>query len=294
MTQTEIYYKKIRIEGVEIFYREAGNPDNPTILLLHGFPSSSHMFRDLMRNLSTSFHLVAPDYPGFGNSDSPSRKLFKYSFDHLASIVEQFIDAIGLSKFSIYLQDYGSPIGFRIATNRPESIETIILQNANAYVEGIGPAFSAVPEFWKNRNEETEKPVRAQLTLEGTKFQYLDGVEDTSSISPDAYIYDQFFLDRMDNHEIQMDLFFDYQHNVPLYPVWQKYLTQYQPSVLITWGKNDQFFTSAGALAYLKDVPDAEVHLLNSGHFALEEFHAEIAELIQSFIEKKKLKNSYL
>jgi len=289
MITTQTNYKRILIEGIEIFYREAGNPGNPTILLLHGFPSSSHMYRDLIEDLSGSFHLIAPDYPGFGNSDAPSRETFKYTFDHLTSIIEQFIDSIGLSKFSLYLQDYGSPIGFRIANRRPHSIQALILQIANAYLEGIGPAFAAVPEFWKNRNAATEKPVRAQLTLEGTKFQYLDGIENITRVNPDAYVYDQFFLDRPGNNEIQMDLFYDYQHNVPLYDTWHKYLRTYKPQTLIAWGKNDQFFTAAGANAYLKDVPDAEIHLLNSGHFALEEFHYEVSLLIKSFFEKKGL-----
>jgi len=290
MKNLQVYYRTVKIGGLDIFYREAGNKEKPSILLLHGFPASSHMYRDLINDLAGSFHVIAPDYPGFGASEAPSRKTFTYSFDNLTAIIEQFIDRIGLTKFSLYLQDYGGPVGFKIASRRPSSIQALILQNANAYLEGIGPAFSAVPEFWKNRNAETEKPVRAQLTLEGTKFQYLDGVADATTINPDAYVYDQYLLDRTDNNEIQMDLFYDYRHNVPLYPVWQEYLKQYQPPTLITWGMNDKFFTAQGAKAYLQHLPNAELHLLNSGHFALEEFHTEIAGFIKSFFERKGLR----
>lgn len=288
--QKEIHYRNVIVDGVKIFYREAGDRAKPAILLLHGFPTSSHMYRDLIADLSGSFYLVAPDYPGFGNSDAPSRETFKYSFDHLAVIMEHFIDAIKLNKFSLYMQDYGSPVGFRIAVKRPAAVQALILQNGNAYMEGIGPAFADIPAFWKNRTAATEKPVRAQLTLEGTKFQYLYGVGDSSKISPDAYGYDQYFLDRPGNNEIQMDLLYDYQNNVALYPAWHQYLKTHQPPVLLPWGKNDPFFTAAGAKAYLQDLPDAEIHLLNGSHFALEEYHTEIAELIKAFFGKKRIK----
>lgn len=290
MKKLQVYYRTVKIAGLDIFYREAGDKNKPDILLLHGFPASSHMYRDLINDLSDAFHVIAPDYPGFGASEVPSRELFNYSFDTLTAVIEQLIDSMGLKKFSIYLQDYGGPVGFRIASRRPDAIQALIIQNANAYLEGIGPAFSAVPEFWKNRNAQTEKPVRAQLTLEGTKFQYLDGVADPGRINPDAYSYDQYLLDREGNNEIQMDLFYDYRHNVPLYPVWQHYFKKYQPPALIAWGMNDKFFTAAGAKAYLQHLPDAELHLVNSGHFALEEFHFEIAALIKSFFERRILR----
>jgi pimeloyl-ACP methyl ester carboxylesterase len=284
--KNNVYYKSIAIEGVTIFYREAGNVSKPTILLLHGFPSSSHMYRNLIDELSDQYHLIAPDYPGFGNSEMPARTAYNYTFDNLSVTIEKFIDAIGLKKFSLYMQDYGSPVGYRIAVRRPELIQALLIQNANAYVEGLGPAIQDGQNYWANKNEETEKAMRGILTLEGTKLQYLDGVENPEKISPDAYHYDQYFLNRPGNVEIQLDLLYDYRHNITLYPVWQKYLRETQPPTLITWGKNDALFTEAGALAYKKDLKNPEIHLFNTGHFALEEFHSEIASLIKTFLAK--------
>ena len=279
-----IAYKTLAIDGVNIFYREAGSSSNPVILLLHGFPSSSHMYRDLMNDLADRYYLIAPDYPGFGNSDMPDRDKYTYTFDNLSVTIEKFIDALKLTRFSLYMQDYGSPVGYRIAVRRPELIEALIIQNANAYEEGIGPAIDDGKRFWANRNTETENAMRNILTLEGTKMQYIDGVEDVRRISPDAYQYDQLFLDRPGNKEIQLDLLYDYRNNLTLYPVWQQYLREHQPRTLITWGKNDAMFTEKGALAYKKDLPNAEIHLLNTGHFALEEFHTEIAAYIDGFL----------
>lgn len=284
-----IRYNSLSIDGVKIFYREAGSRSNPAILLLHGFPSSSHMYRDLINDLADRYYLIAPDYPGFGNSDMPDRDKYTYTFDNLSVTIEKFIDALKLTKFALYMQDYGSPVGYRIAVRRPELIKALIIQNANAYEEGIGPAIEDGKRFWANRNTETENAMRNILTAEGTKFQYIDGVEDVQRISPDAYRYDQLFLDRPGNNEIQLDLLYDYRNNLTLYPVWQQYLRDHQPPTLITWGKNDAMFTEKGALAYRKDLPKAEVHLLNTGHFALEEFHAEIAVYIDRFLSAASL-----
>jgi pimeloyl-ACP methyl ester carboxylesterase len=284
-----IRYNSLSIDGVNIFYREAGSRSNPAILLLHGFPSSSHMYRDLINDLADRYYLIAPDYPGFGNSDMPDRDKYTYTFDNLSVTIEKFIDALKLTKFALYMQDYGSPVGYRIAVRRPELIKALIIQNANAYEEGIGPAIEDGKRFWANRNTETENAMRNILTAEGTKFQYIDGVEDVQRISPDAYRYDQLFLDRPGNKEIQLDLLYDYRNNLTLYPVWQQYLRDHQPPTLITWGKNDAMFTEKGALAYRKDLPKAEVHLLNTGHFALEEFHAEIAVYIDRFLSAASL-----
>ncbi|MDX2301148.1 MAG: alpha/beta hydrolase [Microscillaceae bacterium] len=285
-----ITYKKLDVHGLQIFYREAGDASKPTILLLHGFPSSSHMYRDLIADLQDDFHLIAPDYPGFGFSSMPDKSEFSYTFDHIAQVMEQFIDQLGLKKFNLYVHDYGAPIGYRIASKRPELIQSLLIQNANAYLEGLGPNLAAIPPFWTNRNAETEEPIRGLLSLEGTKFQYLDGAENPENISPDAYYLDQYFLDRPGNSEIQLDLLFDYQNNVPLFDIWQQYFRQHQPSALIIWGENDRFFVEAGARAYQKDLKDTEVHLVNSGHFALEEFHREIAQHITHFLSKRNLK----
>jgi pimeloyl-ACP methyl ester carboxylesterase len=281
-----VIYKTISVDGVKIFYREAGSPSNPLILLLHGFPSSSHMYRDLMYDLADDYHLIAPDYPAFGNSDMPDKNIYPYTFDNLSITIEKFIDALKLSKFSIYMQDYGAPVGYRIAVRKPELIQALIIQNANAYEEGLGPAIEDGKRFWANRNEETENAMRGILTIEGTKMQYMDGVESPEKVSPDAYLYDQLFLDREGNKEIQLDLLYDYRKNIALYSVWQKYLRDHQPPALITWGKNDALFTDKGAVAYKKDLPDAEIHLLNTGHFALEEFHTEIAAYIDDFLKR--------
>ncbi|HEY9005006.1 alpha/beta fold hydrolase [Ohtaekwangia sp.] len=281
-----VIYKTITIDGVKIFYREAGETSRPLILLLHGFPSSSHMYRDLINDLADRYHLIAPDYPGFGNSDMPAREAYTYTFDNLSYTIEKFIDALQLKKINLYIQDYGSPVGYRIAVRRPELIQSLIIQNANAYEDGLGPALEDGKRFWANRNEETEKAMRWILSLDGTKLQYLDGTENPEKISPDAYHYDQYFLERPGNKEIQLDLLYDYQNNIKLYPVWQKYLRDHQPPALITWGKNDALFTGSGALAYKKDLPNAEVHLLNTGHFALEEYHTEIAAHIDTFLKK--------
>jgi pimeloyl-ACP methyl ester carboxylesterase len=248
------------------------------------------MYRDLINNLSEDYHLIAPDYPGFGNSSFPTKDEFKYTFDNISNVMEKFIDTIGLKNFTLFMQDYGSPVGFRIAARRPELIQALVIQNAIAHTDGIGPNLAAFPPFWSNRNTETEKPLRDFLTITGTKFQYLDGAENPENLNPDGYSMDQFFLDRPNNVEVQLELFFDYQNNVGQFPVWQNYLKMNQPPTLITWGKNDNFFTTAGAEAYKNELEDVEIYMLNSGHFALEEFHVHVALLIKSFLNKKGIK----
>jgi len=281
-------YKYASVRGRRHFYRETGSEGAPTIVLLHGFPSSSHMFRDLIPKLADKFHVIAPDYVGFGYSDMPLVGEFEYTFDNLAAHVEELLlSRLGLKTFSIYVQDYGAPIGYRIASKNPGAIQGIIVQNGNAYAEGIGPGFDALKPLWKNRNAETEKAVRALLTLETTKFQYVNGVQDESKISPDSYHFDQMFLDRPGNDAIQVNLLHDYQANLALYDGWHAYFKKQQPRMLITWGINDVFFTVEGAKAYLRDLPDAEIHLIDTGHFALEDNCSFIAECIRRFFACK-------
>jgi len=278
-------YHHADVKGLKLFYREAGSNDSPTIVLLHGFPSSSHMFRDLIPQLADKFHVIAPDYVGFGYSDAPSVRDFEYTFDNLAAHVEELLlKNLGLKQFSIYVQDYGAPVGYRIASKHPNAIRGIVVQNGNAYVEGIGGAFDPMKPFWANRNSETEKPVRDLLTRKMTTFQYTHGVGDSDRISPDSYTLDQLFLDRPGNAAIQLDLLHNYQSNVVLYDRWHEYFRSRQPRMLILWGKNDPFFTVEGAKAYKRDLPNAELHLIDTGHFALEDSSAFIAERIRKFL----------
>ena len=274
----------INIDGQTIFYREAGNKGKtPTILLLHGFPSSSHMFRNLMPALADKFHLVAPDYPGFGNSSMPTVDEFEYTFDHLADIVDKFVEQIGLEKYSMYVMDYGAPIGYRLAVKHPERIEALIVQNGNAYDEGLREFWEPLKAYWYESNEKNKEALRKFLTIEATKWQYTHGVRNESAISPDNWILDQSLLDRPGNKEIQLQLFYDYRSNPPLYPQWQDYFRKYQPPTLVVWGRNDQIFTKEGAVPYQRDLKNIEVHLLDTGHFALEEEGELIADLISRF-----------
>ncbi len=277
-------FQHVTVKGLKVFYREAGSKDSPTIVLLHGYPSSSHMFRDLIPQLAKKFHVIAPDYPGFGYSDAPEATKFTYTFDNLAAHVEELLfGALGLKKFIIYVQDYGAPVGYRIASRHPDAIEGIVVQNGNAYAEGIGAGFDTMKPFWVDRNVETEKPVRALLTKETTMFQYTHGVKDVSRISPDSYTVDQLFLDRSGNDAVQLDLLHNYQSNLALYDGWHEFFRSRQPKTLIVWGKNDPFFTVEGAQAYLRDIPKAEIHLLDTGHFALEDSCDFIAQRIVEF-----------
>lgn len=278
-------YHHTSVGGQKLFYRQAGSKNARTIVLLHGFPTSSHMFRDLIPKIAERFHVIAPDYIGFGYSDAPDAKQFEYSFDNLAEHVEKLLfEVLGLKKFSIYVQDYGAPVGYRIAARHPDSIEGIVVQNGNAYAEGIGEAFNPMKPFWKERTPATEAPVRSLLTKETTVFQYTHGVADPDLISPDAYTVDQFFLDRPGNDAIQLDLLYDYQSNVGLYDRWHEYFRVKQPRMLIVWGINDPFFTVEGAKAYQRDLPHAELHLIDTSHFALEDSADFIAERIKQFL----------
>ena len=281
-----VLYKAAKIDGLKIFYREAGPKQGPSVVLLHGFPSSSHMFRELMPLLADKYHVIAPDYPGYGYSDAPPADEFSYTFDHLAEVIDHFLDQQKITRYSIYIQDYGSPVGFRLATRHPERIQAIITQNGNAYDEGLAPFWAEyLYPYWKERNPETEAKVRELLTLETTKFQYQQGYRDAAHISPDTWTFDQAGLDRPCNDRIQLDLFYDYRVNPPLYPKWHQYLRDKQPPVLAVWGKNDPIFSAPGAEAFLRDDPKTELHLLDTGHFALEEDAPEIGRLIHAFLD---------
>ncbi len=272
-------YKTVTVQGSEIFYREAGAGSNPTLLLLHGFPSSSAQYQGLIDRLAGSFHLVAPDYPGFGRTE-PLKGTS--TFERLADSIEAFTDVLGLEQFSLYLFDFGAPIGFRIATRRPDRVRALILQNANAYEAGIGPKLTGLAPYWEDRDA-AEPAVRAFLTLESTKSQYLDGVPDAERVNPDSWTLDQRYQDLPGRDQVMLDLIYDYTSNVALYPAWQEYLRSQRPPTLITWGANDEYFVADGARAFLADVPDAELHLFDTGHFALATHADEIAAAIERF-----------
>jgi pimeloyl-ACP methyl ester carboxylesterase len=282
---TKIKNQTISIDGQTIFYREAGDKENaPTIILLHGFPTSSHMFRNIIPALADKFHLVAPDYPGFGYSSMPPVDKFEYTFDHLAEIVDKFITQIGLERYSLYVMDYGAPVGYRLAVKHPDKIEALIVQNGNAYDEGLGEFWEPLRSYWNEPNEKNKNALKKFLTLEATRWQYTHGVKNENVISPDNWIHDQLLLDRPGNNEIQLQLFYDYKSNPPLYPQWQEYFRKYQPPTLVVWGRNDFIFTKEGAIPYQRDLKNVQIHLLNTGHFALEEEGELIAELILRFL----------
>ena len=277
------------IDGRKIFYREAGPATAPAVVLLHGFPSSSHMFRDLIPKLAGDFRVIAPDYLGFGYSDQPGAKDYHYTFDNLAGLIEKLLfEELKLSRFAIFVQDYGAPVGFRVASQHPEAITGIVVQNGNAYVEGISPAFEPLKAFWTNRTLETEQPVRDLLTAQTTRFQYTHGAKEPSKISPDSYTFDQLFLDRPGNDAIQLDLFHNYPSNVALYDEWHAYFRKHQPPMLIVWGQNDLFFTVEGARAFQCDLSKAELHLLDGGHFVLEEHSDVVAGHMKRFLSNGK------
>jgi pimeloyl-ACP methyl ester carboxylesterase len=282
-----VTYHTTQVDGLKIFYREAGPKNAPTLVLLHGYPSSSHMFRNLIPLLSDKYHVLAPDYPGFGYSDTPSPEQYAYTFDHLADTIDHFLDQRGITKYTIYIQDYGAPVGFRLATRHPGQVQAIITQNGNAYDEGLAPFWAEfLYPYWKDPNPTTEAKARQILSLELTKVQYLQGFRSPENVSPDSYMFDQAALDRPGNDKIQLALFYDYRKNPPLYPAWHEYLRKYQPPVLAVWGKNDPVFLPAGAEAFAKDDAHTEVHLLDTGHFALEEDGALIAQYIRDFLAK--------
>lgn len=277
------------IDGLEIFYREAGHTDKPKLVLLHGFPTSSHMFRDLIAMLADDFHIIAPDYPGFGMSSAPSTDDFDYTFDNIADIVDELLERKDFDSYSIYVMDYGAPVGFRIATEHPDRIEGIIVQNGNAYDEGLREFWEPIKHYWNSGEDEHRDELRGLLTLEATKWQFTVGVRDPQSIAPDNWLVTQPLLDRPGNQEIQLDLFYDYSTNPPLYPEWQSYFREHQPPMLITWGANDPIFPEEGAHPYLRDNPSAEMHILDTGHFALEEDGQTIAHLITDFAQRRIL-----
>ena len=286
--ETRTAFRTVDVDGLEIFYREAGPKDAPSVLLLHGFPTSSHMFRNLIPVLAEKYHVVAPDYPGFGASAMPGLDEFEYSFDNLAKVVESFAEKVGLDRYSLYLMDYGAPVGFRLAEANPEKVDALLVQNGNAYDEGLRDFWKPIQAYWADKSDENKKTLQdSLLTLEATKWQYTHGVRDVDAISPDNWFHDQFLLERPGNTDIQLELFHSYGTNPPLYPRWQEYLRKYQPPTLITWGKNDYIFPAEGAEPYARDLPDAEVHMMDTGHFALEEDGAEIGGLIVEFLDRK-------
>jgi pimeloyl-ACP methyl ester carboxylesterase len=284
---TVTLHKTVEVDGLEIFYREAGPKDAPTILLLHGFPTSSQMFRELIPALSDRFHLVAPDYPGFGQSAMPSVEAFDYSFERLAQVMDGFVETLGLERYSLYLMDYGAPVGFRLAVAHPERVQALIVQNGNAYEEGLGEFWQPFRAYWADRNETTTAALAGFLGLEATQWQYTHGTRDPAAINPDNWIVDQYFLDRPGNREIQLQLFFDYGSNPPLYGQWQAYLRTHQPPTLVVWGQNDVIFPATGAQPYTRDLTNIELHLLDTGHFALEEDGDVIAERIRAFLSRQ-------
>jgi pimeloyl-ACP methyl ester carboxylesterase len=280
-------YQYASVDGDKIFYREAGPKTAPTILLLHGFPTSSHMFRNLIPVLSDRYHVIAPDLPGFGFSDAPDRKRFRYTFERLAKVIDSFTQAIGLDRFAIYVFDYGAPVGFRLALAHPERITAIISQNGNAYEEGLSQGWNPIQKYWKEPTAENRSALREFLVPESVKWQYLHGVQDTSLVAPEAYELDSALLARPGNDEIQLDLFLDYASNVALYPKFQEYFQTKRPPLLAVWGKNDPFFLPLGAEAFKRDNPAAEVHFYETGHFTLETHVQEISSAIRDFLSRK-------
>lgn len=284
---TKVRYHTVSIDGIDVFYREAGPKDAPVILLLHGFPTSSHMYRDLIPALADRYRVIAPDYPGFGHSAAPDRAEFSYTFDNYASLVEKLTEEIGVDRYALYVFDYGAPVGFRLATKHPERVSAIIVQNGNAYDEGIAGFWEPIKAYWATNGSAEREAIRWLTSIKATNWQYTNGVADASTVSPDGPAHDQAGMDRPGNQEIQLDLFYDYRTNIPLYPGWQAYFREHQPPTLVLWGENDEIFVAPGAAPYKRDNPEAEVHMLDTGHFALETHGAEIAGLIRNFLGRK-------
>jgi len=278
-----IRYRQVLVDDFNVFYREAGTPGKPKLLLLHGFPTSSHMFRDLIPLLSENFHIVAPDLPGFGRSDMPSRDKFTYSFDNIANVIDRFTEVVGFDHFAIYVFDYGAPTGFRIAVKHPERITGIISQNGNAYEEGLSDGWGPMRAYWENPSDANREALRAFLAPGTTRWQYIHGVTEESLVSPDGIALDNYYLAREGADDIQLDLFLDYQSNLALYPTFQAYFRKHHPRFLAVWGKNDPFFLPPGAEAFKRDIPDAQIRFVGTGHFALETHASEIADAIRTF-----------
>jgi pimeloyl-ACP methyl ester carboxylesterase len=282
-----VRYATQKVGNLDIFFREAGDPRNPTIVLLHGFPTSSHMYREVLRGLADEYYLIAPDYPGFGDSSFPSPKEFSYTFDNLATVIEKFLQARGLKTFALMIQDYGAPVGLRIAAKHPEKIKGLIIQNGNSYAEGLGEeGWSLIFKYWKNKTPEIEREIiKNVFSLEGLKWQYTHGMRNPSGILPDNWNLDFMKISRPGQHEVQLALFYDYQNNLKHYPEWQKYFRDHQPPALIVWGKNDAFFPVPGAEAYKRDLKNVDFNILDTGHFALEEDASFILEKMRRFMD---------
>jgi pimeloyl-ACP methyl ester carboxylesterase len=279
-----IRYRTANVDGLKVYYRQAGSAHAPKLLLLHGFPSASHMFRDLIPLLADRFLVVAPDLPGFGQSDMPPREKFRYTFDNIAGVIDRFTEIIGFQQFAVYVFDYGAPTGFRLAARHPDRITAIISQNGNAYEEGLSDGWTPIRAYWQNPSQVNRKALRAFLTPERTVWQYTHGVQDPSLVSPDGYSLDNSYLARPGADQVQLDLFGDYKSNVALYPSFQKYFRAHKPPFLAVWGKNDPFFLPMGAEAFKRDMPDAVVRLFDTGHFALETHALEIAGAMRDFL----------
>jgi pimeloyl-ACP methyl ester carboxylesterase len=284
----QVAHKTVKVGDLNVFYREAGPKDAPAILLLHGFPTSSQMFRNLIPQLAGEYRVIAPDYPGYGHSSMPSRDQFEYTFDNLAGVIDAFTERVGLTKYALYVQDYGAPVGYRLASARPERVTAIVVQNGNAYDEGLDNDFwKPIKAYWAEpKSKEKRDAIRNLVTYEATKWQYTVGVKNPELVSPDGAAHDQFLLDRPGNDEIQLDLFLSYGSNPPLYPQWQEYFRTHQPPVLVAWGEHDPIFPAAGAEPYKRDLKNVEFHLLDAGHFALETNGEEIAGLMRAFLRK--------
>ena len=278
--------RKVDVDGLEVFYREAGPADAPVLLLLHGFPSSSHMFRDLIPKLAGEYRVIAPDLPGFGQSAMPAREAFAYTFDKLARVIDRFTEVLGLRRFALYVFDYGAPVGWRLATWHPERITALVTQNGNAYEEGLSEGWNPIQAYWRDPSAANRDALRQFLAPQSTQWQYTHGVSDAARVSPDGYTLDNWYLSRPGADDVQLDLFLDYASNVALYPAFQAYFREHQPPLLAVWGRNDPFFLPAGAEAFKRDIPDADVRFFDTGHFALETHADEIATAIRGFLAK--------
>lgn len=282
-----VRYQTVAVDGLDIFYREAGDPSNPTVLLLHGFPTSSQMFRNLIPELAADYHVLAPDYPGYGRSSMPAHDEWDYTFANLADVIEGFLESKDVSEFTVYLMDYGAPVGYRVFANDPTRVTAFIIQNGNAYDEGLREFWDPIRAYWTSGADAHRDALRPFLRVDATEWQYTHGQPDPSRISPDAWITDQYYLDRPGNAEIQLDLFYDYRTNVALYPEWQALFREHQPPTLITWGKGDEIFPEDGAHPYTRDLTNVEMHILDGGHFVLESHGAFIADKILEFLDRE-------